>query len=136
MYGRFLELEDEIAELEKLAEPSKADRDRLAEAKDELTKIVKKKEEYVEEHPESRNLVFKRRREQPRDKTEEEKKAEAATAGKKKRNLFNKNGLPKHPERSIYYDPVMNPYGMPPPGMPYVERGEFAVVRYPYVASQ
>jgi len=28
----------------------------------------------------------------------------------------------KRPERSIYYDPVMNPYGAPPPGMPYKER--------------
>ncbi|WFD26160.1 hypothetical protein MNAN1_001136 [Malassezia nana] len=27
------------------------------------------------------------------------------------------------PTRSIYYDPVFNPYGAPPPGMPYKERG-------------
>lgn len=39
-----------------------------------------------------------------------------------KRNLFNKKGLPRHPERSIYYDPVLNPFGVPPPGMPYLER--------------
>lgn len=38
------------------------------------------------------------------------------------RKLFDKNGLPIHPERSIYYDPVMNPFGVPPPGMPYIER--------------
>lgn len=29
--------------------------------------------------------------------------------------------LPKYPERSIYYDPIYNPYGVPPPGMPYKE---------------
>jgi hypothetical protein len=28
---------------------------------------------------------------------------------------------PKDPTRSIYYDPVFNPYGAPPPGMPYRE---------------
>lgn len=28
----------------------------------------------------------------------------------------------RNPERSIYYDPVLNPYGAPPPGMPYAER--------------
>lgn len=40
----------------------------------------------------------------------------------KKRNLFKKNGLPRHPERSIYYDPIMNPFGVAPPGMQYAER--------------
>lgn len=32
--------------------------------------------------------------------------------------------LPKHPEKSFYYDPIYNPYGVPPPGMPYRERSE------------
>ncbi|KAF9394260.1 hypothetical protein CPC16_011877 [Podila verticillata] len=27
----------------------------------------------------------------------------------------------RDPTRSIYYDPVLNPYGAPPPGMPYLE---------------
>ncbi|KAL5494574.1 hypothetical protein ACEPAI_35 [Sanghuangporus weigelae] len=116
------ELEDEINELEKLSERTKAQNERLTELKSELENITKKKEEYVEEHPEARNLVFKRRRDKPKDDDDEEKKAEAAAGAKKKRNLFNKNGLPRHPERSIYYDPVMNPYGMPPPGLPYAER--------------
>jgi len=43
---------------------------------------------------------------------------------RKDRKVFDKNGLPRHPERSIYYDPVMNPYGVAPPGMPYMERRE------------
>lgn len=29
--------------------------------------------------------------------------------------------IPKNPKKSIYYDPVFNPYGVPPPGMPYKE---------------
>ncbi|KTW30673.1 hypothetical protein T552_00386 [Pneumocystis carinii B80] len=29
--------------------------------------------------------------------------------------------IPKNPEKSIYYDPIYNPYGVPPPGMPYKE---------------
>ncbi|WFD35858.1 hypothetical protein MCUN1_002726 [Malassezia cuniculi] len=32
-------------------------------------------------------------------------------------------GFKRDPTRSIYYDPVFNPYGAPPPGMPYRERG-------------
>jgi len=29
--------------------------------------------------------------------------------------------IPKNPKKSIYYDPVYNPFGVPPPGMPYRE---------------
>ena len=105
-----VDLEDAIKELEE----SRSDPGKLAELKAELEKINKKKAEYVEEHPEMRKLVYRRRK-------EGEPEPELPT---KKRNLFNKNGLPRHPERSIYYDPVMNPYGVAPPGMPYVERRE------------
>ncbi|PIL31544.1 hypothetical protein GSI_06246 [Ganoderma sinense ZZ0214-1] len=111
------DLEDEIAKLESASKSSASDKSRLAELKSELEKIVKKKEEYVHEHPEQRKLVFKSRRtHEPHEETKEESTAP------KKRNLFKKNGLPRHPDRSIYYDPVMNPFGVPPPGMPYVER--------------
>ncbi|EJC98581.1 uncharacterized protein FOMMEDRAFT_143044 [Fomitiporia mediterranea MF3/22] len=112
------ELEDEVAVLEKSAELTKAQSSRLSELKAELAKVMKKKEEYVTEHPEQRNLVYRRRREKEGD----QEKTDTVPPEKRKRNLFNKNGLPKHPERSVYYDPVMNPYGMPPPGMPYAER--------------
>ncbi|KAF8167480.1 hypothetical protein B0H34DRAFT_682014 [Crassisporium funariophilum] len=94
-------------------EASRDDPGKLAELKDELDKINKKKAEYVEEHPEQRRLVYRRRK-------EGEPEIELPT--KRKRNLFKKNGLPRHPERSIYFDPVMNPYGVAPPGMQYEER--------------
>ncbi|KAF8347049.1 WW domain binding protein 11-domain-containing protein [Amanita rubescens] len=108
------EIEDEIKSLEEKTEPSSGDKSRLTELKAELEKINKKKEEYVAEHPEKRNLVYRKRR------TEEEKAQ--ANAVPAQRTAFNKKGLPRHPERSVYYDPVMNPYGVPPPGMPYMER--------------
>ncbi|RDX51997.1 hypothetical protein OH76DRAFT_1434813 [Lentinus brumalis] len=111
------DLEDDISKLEAASELSASDKARLTELKSELEKITKKKEEYVQEHPEHRKLVFRSRR--PTESRDE--KTDESTAPKK-RNLFKKNGLPRHPERSIYYDPVMNPYGVPPPGMPYVER--------------
>jgi hypothetical protein len=116
----FVDLEDDIAKLEAIAEPSASEHTRLTELKSELEKINKKKEEYVEEHPEQRKLVFKARRRENKD-DEEEKPVE------QKRNLFKKNGLPRHPERSIYFDPVMNPFGVAPPGMPYMERGELFI---------
>lgn len=76
---------------------------------------MQKKDEYVKEHPEQRKLVYRPRKQ---EKGEDQKEAPPA---EQKRNLFNKHGLPRHPERSVYYDPVMNP---PPPGMPYIERRE------------
>lgn len=110
------DLEDEIANLETLPTPSSSEKARLTEAKAELEKINQKKEEYVKEHPEHRRLVYRPRRQQTdSDKPEEELVLPT-------RNLFKANGLPRHPERSIYYDPVMNPFGVAPPGMPYRER--------------
>ena len=96
-------------------EESRADAAKLAELKAELEHINRKKAEYVEEHPEQRRLVYRRRK---------EGEPEIELPVLKKRNLFKKNGLPRHPERSIYYDPVMNPFGVAPPGMPYAERRE------------
>lgn len=109
------DLQDEIEKLEGVSEPSGAEKYRLAELKAELTKIMAKKEEYVQEHPEQRKLVYRAHR----DKDEVNKEEPVVM---QKRNVFNKHGLPRHPERSIYYDAVMNPYGVPPPGMPYMER--------------
>lgn len=106
------DLEDEIAKLEAAGDTS--DVSRLADLKAELEKINRKKAEYVTEHPEQRRLVYRPRRKEG-DKAEEEPVL-------LKRNLFDKNGLPRHPERSVYYDPVMNPFGVPPPGMPFMQR--------------
>lgn len=108
-------MEDEIEKLETATDLSAADKSRLTELKAEMTKIMAKKEDYVKEHPEHRKLVYRPRKDQGDSQP-------PAPPGEQKRNLFDKRGLPRHPQRSIYYDPVMNPYGVPPPGMPYVER--------------
>ncbi|KAI6031531.1 WW domain binding protein 11-domain-containing protein [Pisolithus microcarpus] len=109
------DMEDEIKRLETATDLSAADNSRLAELKAELAKVMAKKEEYVKDHPEHRKLVFRQRRDKDSDQP-------PVPSGEQKRNVFDKRGLPRHPERSIYYDPVMNPYGVPPPGMPYIER--------------
>lgn len=108
------EIEEEIKKLDAADQPSASDKARLAELKSELENINRKKEEYVTEHPEQRALVYRRRR-QDGDKPAEEIVLPT-------RKFFNKNGLPRHPERSVYYDPVMNPFGVAPPGMQYMER--------------
>lgn len=118
---RLAEIEDEISELEKVEKLSGDQVKLLKELRAELASINKKKEEYVSAHPEQRGLVYKRRRDKEKEGNDDDAQP---TQVKKERNLFNKDGLPRHPERSIYYDPLMNPYGMPPPGMPYVQRGK------------
>lgn len=111
------DIEDEIAKFDGVKEAPPAEQARLNELKAELEKINRKKAEYVAEHPEQRRLVYRPRRK------EGEPPPEPIVLPK--RNLFKKNGLPRHPERSIYYDPVMNPFGVAPPGMQYMERREY-----------
>jgi hypothetical protein len=113
-HSRQIDLEDEIARLE--AADDASEKSRLAELKAELEKINRKKAEYVAEHPEQRRLVYRPRRKEGDNVAEEPVLL--------KRNLFDKNGLPRHPERSIYYDPVLNPFGVAPPGMPFMQRRE------------
>ena len=86
--------------MEKKEAPSATEQARLKELKADLEKTNKKKEEWVEEHPEHRKLVFKAKR-RPQD---DESRPQQPT-GPTSRNLFKKNGLP-------------------PPGMPYMEKRE------------
>ncbi|KAF8899135.1 mRNA biogenesis factor-domain-containing protein [Infundibulicybe gibba] len=109
------EIEQDIENLEAVKDLSPELQTKLVDLKAELEKINRKKAEYVAEHPEQRRLVYR-----PRKRDEDGKAVDEIILPK--RNLFKKNGLPRHPERSIYYDPQMNPFGVAPPGMPYAER--------------
>jgi len=42
-------------------------------------------------------------------------------------HLYDEEGKLRDPKRSLYYDAVYNPFGVPPPGMPYRERSESMV---------
>jgi len=76
------------------------------------------KEKYVEAHPEARDKIFKPR--QPRRDGENE----AEGSGSAQSHLYGEDGKLRDPTRSVYYDPVYNPFGVPPPGMPYKERSK------------
>jgi hypothetical protein len=122
----YTEIEDEISKLKEVAEPSTEEKARLASLEKELENIMIKKEAYVAEHPEQRRLVYRKKNEAGGSSSKDT--ADVPAPLPKARNVFDKNGLPRHPERSVYYDPVMNPYGVAPPGMPYMERREFSFV--------
>ncbi|KAG8883127.1 hypothetical protein FRB98_003301 [Tulasnella sp. 332] len=107
-------LETEIRRIEESRKDGELDsntRKKLTDLQAEVNRIKKTKSEYVAAHPEHRKLIY----------GEGKSNANSSQADDSK-GPFDKNGLPRYPERSIYYDPVLNPYGMPPPGMPYAER--------------
>ncbi|GAA6000297.1 hypothetical protein JCM10207_007946 [Rhodosporidiobolus poonsookiae] len=115
-------LEADIRRLTQKGNLSKAEKDELASLRSEVAHIQKTKNEYVEAHPEHRKFVFPDR--------PGEGDADAGGAGADEpAGLYDRNGRLKHPERSLYYDPVYNPFGVPPPGMPYREKPEFAMQR-------
>lgn len=105
-----------------LASAGKLDKhgkEKLASLRQEIDRIKKAKADYVEAHPEHAKLVYSSGH-PPREKREAGPSTDRPTTTS--RSLFGPNGLPLHPERSIYYDAIMNPFGVPPPGMPYLER--------------
>ncbi|GAA6061888.1 hypothetical protein JCM10212_004706 [Sporobolomyces blumeae] len=113
-------LEQEIQQLSAKGNLSKHDKDQLASLRAEVARINKAKHEYVEAHPEHRKFVFPDR----------PSTSEGQGAGDDEpKGLYDKNGRLKHPERSVYYDPVFNPFGAPPPGMPYREKPEYTMQR-------
>lgn len=110
------------AEIRRLSSAEKLDRNqqaRLDDLRAEVERIKKTKEEYVKEHPEHRKLVYAGE-ERRKEEAEERKKADQKNGGGKP--LYDDQGRLRDPTRSIYYDPVLNPWGAPPPGMPYRER--------------
>ncbi|KAI8606302.1 hypothetical protein EDD21DRAFT_410325 [Dissophora ornata] len=89
--------EGQLAEYEELEKTGKIDKDgakKLAELREKMSKIIDiKKAHGIKIRPK---------------KAEPEKPVPVAEPT-------------RDPTRSIYYDPVLNPYGAPPPGQPYLE---------------
>ncbi|KAG8809509.1 hypothetical protein FRC17_003406 [Serendipita sp. 399] len=114
------QLEEEIEDLESRGELMPEERGHLAELRQQLKRALKAKEDYLKEHPEHRSLIYSSAYKRSKGLSNDDSNRAGVAPGD--RSVFGKDGLPLRPERSIYYDPVMNPYGVPPPGMPYIER--------------
>ena len=69
-------------------------------------------------HPEAKDRVYKQRTDRPGQEDEGGPSDPHA-------DLYGEDGRLRDPKRSVYYDPIYNPFGVPPPGMPYKERSEF-----------
>ncbi|PWN23166.1 hypothetical protein BCV69DRAFT_280778 [Microstroma glucosiphilum] len=100
-------LENEIRQLERSGKTGPE----LEDLKSELRKAKGAKDKYLEKHPEHKKFIYPHSQEQKAEET-----------GDHGRGLFRPDGKPRFPERSVYYHPVFNPWGAPPPGMPYAEK--------------
>jgi hypothetical protein len=78
----------------------------------------------VSEHPEARNKIFKPHSDRPKRDRDGTDNGEVDT------DRYDEQGRLRDPTRSIYFDPVYNPWGAPPPGMPYKERSQSTQPRY------
>ena len=96
---------------------SDADRAVLSALEKELRLVKRAKAQFAGDRPSGPVIVSDRTKgleaERLKAKEKEEKRAF-------KEILKNK----KDPKKSVYYDEVWNPYGVPPPGMPWKERDE------------
>lgn len=103
------------------------DQEELQRLQAEVASIKRIKEDYIRKHPDQRNFV----------RGYEDGAAGSSTTGKVGTNeagpssessaTGSRSSAPaqtssRDPRWSIYYDPVFNPYGAPPPGMPYLEK--------------
>ncbi|RXK35996.1 hypothetical protein M231_06710 [Tremella mesenterica] len=119
------ELEVEIQALKsqgngkKLSEITQA---KIKSLESELAYVNKLKEKYVAEHPDLRDKIYKSHSDRPKHVTDGEEGDDDQVDSGDVRRLYDEQGRLRDPKRSVYYDAVYNPYGVPPPGMPYLER--------------
>lgn len=94
----------------------------------------------MKEHPEAKDQIFKPRGSGNRQAQQGEDEGNEGTSqngpgigygggrnrdGDPRGHLYDKRtGTLRDPQRSIYYDPTYNPFGAPPPGMPYREKSK------------
>jgi len=93
----------------------------LKKLETELRNVKEAKEKFVAANPEAADKVYKTGRRGDGGDREGDGEGSSSQAG-----LYDENGKLRDPTRSVYFDPVYNPYGVPPPGMPYRERSELA----------
>jgi hypothetical protein len=105
----------------------------LDELEKELKHITAAKEKYVKEHPEEKDKVFKpwggKEKRGPLPGHEDEDgngnaQASGSGSGRSMEHLYDDEGRLRDPKKSVYYDATYNPFGVPPPGMPYRERSK------------
>lgn len=125
-------LEKQIADLKQIESQGRlpeADKALLITLEKELKQIYRAKAQFAGTQTSGPTIVSDRTKgreeERERERQKELKRAfKDAVKGK------------RDPRRSVYYDEVWNPYGIPPPGMPWKERDEDdSEGRLPFISS-
>lgn len=104
------------------------DQEELKRLQAEVAKVNRIKQEYIRKHPDQRNFVrgYEQDAAASSSTIEDAPGASAAAASSSAQAPATQTAAPnartRDPRWSIYYDPVFNPYGAPPPGMPYLEK--------------
>ena len=96
---------------------SEADRGVLGTLEKELRLVRKAKAQFASQQRSGPEIVSDRTKALETERLKNKEKEEKRVF---KEILKNK----RDPKRSVYYDEVWNPYGVPPPGMPWRERDE------------
>ncbi|CBQ73778.1 conserved hypothetical protein [Sporisorium reilianum SRZ2] len=126
-------LERQIQRLEsRQATLDQEDQDELQRLQKEVADVKRIKEEYIRKHPDQRNFV--RGYEEAASSSSTAKPGQSSndsSASSANRNGRDTAAQPasRDPRWSIYYDAVFNPYGAPPPGMPYLEKPHAQLVQ-------
>ncbi|WOO80127.1 Protein saf1 [Vanrija pseudolonga] len=124
------DLEGEIKSLKAASSLNDEQKARLTSLESELKYVSKLKDKYVKAHPDAADRVYNtERRGGDRPGTwrrpEDEADAESSTPAVDPRaHLYHPDGTLRDPKRSAYYHATYNPFGVPPPGMPYKERDD------------
>ncbi|SNX84846.1 uncharacterized protein MEPE_03555 [Melanopsichium pennsylvanicum] len=101
------------------------DVEELERLRTEVVKVKRIKEEYIRKHPNQRNFV--RGYEDNATSSFATKQAIGSSSSfissrHPSAPSLTPQSTTRDPRWSVYYDHVFNPYGAPPPGMPYVEK--------------
>lgn len=100
---------------------STAEKAELAALQHEFAYVQKSKKDYVELHPEHRKLVYPAAAQGNADASGSSSRF-GAPLEDDGLGLYAPDGRLRRPELSAYYDATFNPFGVPPPGMPYKAR--------------
>ena len=107
------------------------DQEELKRLQDEVANVNRIKEEYIRKHPDQRNFV--RGYEEPSSNSDNQIVTTSTSIAVRNttRNVpaAASQTTSRDPRWSIYYDAVFNPYGDPPPGMPYLEKPHAQLVQ-------
>lgn len=130
-------LERQIHRLEsRQATLNEDDQEELKRLQAEVANVKRIKEDYIRKHPEQKNFV----RGYEDNETNGSTHADSSIGGPSRTSAsqpstaraaaqgVSQQTSTRDPRWSIYYDPVFNPYGAPPPGMPYLEKAHAQLV--------